>query len=240
MPSPAYQRILVAALGLLLLLLFLIPVPAEGVQENWLDRIARRVQTEQHLASREAVSPGYERYLTQLHSVQQGLLRGQVSVVQTEMSHLVQMVATKEGGLSDSSAQSLLLFISEVTPGEYLDETTKSHLRLIRAMMTFRSEASEEVSAESAYGLTVPPQTAPWGWKEFGWMGKGTVHPIVTLGAGVLVLIVIGAIVLLFVGAGTTSANSRSADHSTDRTVQWLEKKNPSTGSPRDAARRSR
>ena len=67
MPSLAHQRILVAATGVLVGL-FLIPNSAESVQESWVDLIARRVQVEHDLASREPVSSGYERYLTQLQS----------------------------------------------------------------------------------------------------------------------------------------------------------------------------
>jgi hypothetical protein len=146
------------------------------------------------------------------------------------------MVATKEGGLSDSSAQSLLFYISEVTPVEYLDENTKTHLRLIQDMVTFRTGAIEEVPADSPYGSTVTPQTSPWGVWQFGWMRKGPFHPILTLGAGVLVLVAIGIIVFLLVGLEGASANGRSAIHAKDRAVQGLEKKTPSAGSPRGAA----
>lgn len=235
MPSPAHQQILVAAKGVLLVL-FLVPNPAEALQENWVDQITQRVQLEQDLASREPVRSGYERYLTQLQSVQLALVQGNVPAVQTEMGHLVRMAATKEGGISDSSAQSLLFYISEVTPAEYLDETTKSHLRLIREMVAFRAEAIEEVPTDSSYGSPVTPQTAPWGAWQFGWMRKGTFYPIITLGTGVLVLVAVGVIVLLLVGVGGASTNGRSARQTTDRTVEGLEKKTRSTGSSRDAA----
>jgi hypothetical protein len=236
MPSLAHQRILVAAEGLLLVLFLLSPNPAQSAQENWVDQIAQRVRAEYNLAGGEAVSAGYERYLTQLHSVRQVLERGHVYGVQIEMGRLVRMVATKEGGLSDSSAQSLLLYISQVTPGEFLDETTKTHLRLIQERETFRADVVEEVPADSPYGSTVAPQTAPWGVWQFGWVRKGTSHPIFILGAGVLVLVAIGMIAFLLVGLGGTSTTGRSAIHAQDQTAQGWEKKTPSAGSSRSAA----
>lgn len=216
MPSLAHQQILVAATQILVVL-FLIPNQAESTRENWADQIAHRLQAEHNLASRERVSSGYERYLTQLQSVQQALVQGNVSAVRHEMSHLVRMVATKEGGISDSSAQSLLSYIGEVTPVEYLDETTKSHLRLIREMVTFRAEAFEELPSDSGYNSTVNPQTGPWGTWRFGWMGKGTFSPMIVLGTGVLLLVAVGVVVLLLVAVGGGSTNGRSAIQAKDR-----------------------
>jgi hypothetical protein len=227
MPSLAHQQILVAATGVLVGL-FLIPNSAESVQESWVDLIAHRVQVEHDLASREPVSSGYERYLTQLQSVQQALVQGHVSAVQHEMGRLIQMVAAKEGGISDSSAQALLFYISEVTPVEYLDETARSHLRLIPEMVTFKADAFEVLPTESGYTSTVTPQTAPLGAWQFGWMGKGSVPPIITLGAGVLILVAVGVVVLLFVGVGGASSNGRSAIQAEDRTLEELEKKTQS------------
>jgi hypothetical protein len=139
------------------------------------------------------------------------------------------MVATKEGGISNSSAQSLLLYIDEVTPPEYLDATTTSHLRLIREKVTFRADTIEEVPAEASYSGPVTPQSTPWASWQFGWMGQGTVPSIITLGAGVLVLVAVGVIALLLVGVGGASGNGRSADQTKDRTVEALEKKTQST-----------
>jgi hypothetical protein len=230
MPSLAHQQILAAAQGLLFVL-FLIPNPAESVQGNWVDQIAQRVRAEYNPASRKPVSSGYERYLTQLHSVEQALVRGNVSAVQAEMNRLVRMVATKEGGLSDSSAQSVLFYISEVTPVEYLDETTKSHLRLIQDMVMFRPEAIEDVPGDSPYGSTVASQTAPWGSWQFVGNRIGLFSPVISLGAGVLVLVAIGAIVFVFVGVGSASTNGPSVIQTNDRPVERVEKKTPSTGS---------
>lgn len=198
--SLAHQQVLVAAEGLLLILL-LIPTPAHSLQQNWVDQIAQRVQTEH-----DSISPQHvELYLTQLQAVRQALGRGNVNAVQVAVTDLVRMVATKQGGLSDPSAQSLLLYISQVTPAEYLDKTTKSHLRQISDMMAFRTDNTEEIPEDSSYGLTVTPLSGSWqGW-EFGWM-KSTLHPIVTLGTGILALIALGVIVLLFVGAGGVDA----------------------------------
>jgi hypothetical protein len=208
MPALAYRQILAAASGVWLLLC-LVPNPAHSVQERWVEQIAQRLQLEQRLAGREPLTSGYERYLKQLHSVHQALVQGYVSAVQTEMGRLVRMVATKEGGISDWTAQSLLLYIGEVTPAEYLDATTKSHLRRIREMATFKAEAFEEVPTDSAYSSTVTPQTTPWAAWPFMWMGKGSAPSIVTLGAGVLVLVAIGVIALVLVGLGGASAKGR-------------------------------
>jgi hypothetical protein len=235
MPLSTHQQILVAAAGLLFGL-FLPPNPAESVQEDWVDQIARRVRLEYNLTSREPASPEYERYLTQLHSVQQALVQKDVAAVQRGMNHLVRMVATKEGGLSDSSAQSLLFVISEVTPVEYLDETTKSHLRSIREMKAFKDQIAEEVPADSFYGVKVPRQTVPWGMGRLGQMLKGTGNPMITLGAGTLVLLAIGVIVLLVVAVRGASRDGRSANQTNDRTVEALEKKPSSAGSSKDAA----
>jgi hypothetical protein len=235
MRALTHRQILVAANGILLLF-FLVPDPAHSVQQGWVDQIAHRVQLEERLAGLEPLSSGYERYLTQLQSVRQALVQGQVSAVQSEMGRFVRMVATKEGGIADSSAQSLLLYIGEVTPPEYLDVTTTSHLRLIREKVTFRADTIEEVPAEASYSGPVTPQTTPWAAWPFGWMGKGTVPSIITLGAGVLVLVAVGVIALLFVGLGGASANGRSADHTKDRTVAGLEKKTHLAGSSRGAA----
>lgn len=208
MPALALRQILVVAMGVWLLLC-LVPNPAYSVEESWLEQIAQRVQLEQRLAGREPLTTGYERYLTQLHSVHQALVQGQVSAVQTEMGRLVRMVAAKEGGISDSTAQSLLLYISKVTPAEYLDATTTSHLRLIREMMRFRADTVEEVPADAFYSAPVSPQTTPWAAWPFRLMGKGTAPSIITLGAGVLVLVAIGVIALLLVGVEGASAKGR-------------------------------
>jgi len=190
-----HQQLMVAAEGLLVILL-VIPKPAHSLQQNWVDQIVQRVQAEH-----DSISPQHvEIYLTQLQAVRQALGRGNVNAVQAAVTDLVRMVAIKQGGLSDPAAQSLLVYISEVTPVEYLDETTKSRFHLIRQMAAFRAETI--VPEDSSEDVTVPPQTAQWN----GWMRIGTVHPIVTLGAEILALIALGVIVLLFVGAGGVGA----------------------------------
>lgn len=233
MASLAHQQVLVAATGVFLLLS--VPVPAHSVQQGWVDQIAQRVAVEQHLPGQEPLRSGYERYLTQLHSVRQALVQGQVSGVQADMGRLVRMIATKEGGISDSTAQSLLLYIGEVTPAEYLDVTTRSHLRLVRESVAFGADTIEEVAAEAGYSAPVTTHTTPWAAWQFRWMGKSSVPSIVTLGAGVLVLVAVGVIALLFVGVGGASANGRSANQMKDRTVQGLEQKTRLAGSSRSA-----
>jgi hypothetical protein len=95
-------------------------------------------------------------------------------------------------------------------------------------MVTFKADAFEELPTESGYTSTVTPQTAPLGAWQFGWMGKGSIPPILTLGAGVLVLVAVGVVVLLFVGVGGASPNGRSAIQTKDRTLEELEKKTQS------------
>jgi hypothetical protein len=235
MPSLAHQQILVAAKGLLLAVI-LIPNPAHSAQENWVDEIAQRVRAEYNLTSPERARSGYERYLLQLQSVQDALGRGNVAAVQTEMRHFVRMLAVKDGDISDSSAESLLFYLSEVTPVEYLDLTTRTHLRHIRDMVTFRTEAREEVPTDFSYALTVPPKPASESAWPFEWRGRGTMNPIIILGTGMLVLVAIGVMVFLIVGIGGASANGQSASHTKGLMVEGLEAKTPSPGSSRDAA----
>lgn len=212
MPSLAYQQILVAAEGLLLAFI-IIPYPAHSAQDNWVDQIVQRVRAEYNLTSPERARSGYEGYVAQLRSVQDAVERGNVAAVQAEMRHLVRMVAVKEGGLSDSSAESLLFSISEVTPGEYLDLTTRTHLRLIQDMVAFRSEVREGVPTDFSYAVTVPPKPASESAWLFEWMRKWTTtNPIIALGAGMLVLVAIGVIVLILVAIGGASTNGRSAN----------------------------
>ena len=66
--SLTHQQVLIAAEGLLLILL-LIPPPAHSLQQNWVDQIAQRVQTEHDSIRPEHV----EFYLTQLQAVRQAL-----------------------------------------------------------------------------------------------------------------------------------------------------------------------
>jgi hypothetical protein len=135
------------------LILLLIPTSAHSLQQNWVDQIAERVQTEHDSIVPEHV----QLYVTKLQAVHQALGRGNVDAVQAAGADLVRMVATKQGGLSDPAAQSLLLYISEVTPAEYLDGTTKSRFHLIRQMAAFRAETivPEDYSSED---VTVAPR----------------------------------------------------------------------------------
>ena len=235
MSSLAHQQFLVAAEGLLLAFL-LSPYPAHSAQDNWVDQIAQRVRAEYNLTSPERPRSGYERYLPQLQSIRDDLVRGNVTAVQAGMRQLVRMVAIKEGGLSESSAESLLFYISEVTPPEYLDLTTRTHLRLIQSMMSFRAEAREEVPTDFSYALIVPPMPASESAWPFEWMSKGTMNPIIILGAGMLGLVAIGVIVLLLVGIGGASSDGQSASRPKGRMVEVVEAKTSSPGSSGKAA----
>ena len=229
------QAILVAAMagwfGLVMM-----PLPVESVQENWVEQIAHHMQEQKRLTNHQALKSAYERYLTQLQFVQQALAHGNQHVVQNEMGHLIRMLATKEGGISDSSARFLLYYVGEVTPVEYLDEATRDHLRLIKEMFSFRAEAIEEPPIDSGYNSTVTPRTAPWGLWKLGWLGNGTFNPIITLGAGVLLLVAVGASVLLLVGLGVGSTKSGGTIRTKEAESELVEKKTEPAGPRQDAA----
>ncbi len=205
---PTHRQMLIAAVGLWYLLLFL-PSDVRSGPPQWVDQIAQRLQ--EHLAGPgHAVSPGSERYLVQLETLRQAVGKDDVLAVQKEMNQLVRMVGTKEGGLSDSSAQALLFYIAQVTPSEYLDQTTKSHLRIVRDLVAFNAELSDdEVREDVPYGTEFMRRPVPRGSWLFGWIGKGTLSPIFTLGAGILALVAVGAIAMFLVGLRGPSQQRR-------------------------------
>ncbi|HJT19511.1 MAG TPA: hypothetical protein VJ746_03520 [Nitrospira sp.] len=202
---PTHRQILIAALGLWPLLLSA-SSNALSSPHQWVDQIEQHLQ-EQMPGPGHAVSPGSERYLVQLQPLRQAVVKGHVVAVQTEMNQLVRMVATKEGGLSDSAAQALLFYISQVTPSEYLDQTTKNHLRIVRDLVAFKAELTDDdVSGDVPYGTEFMRRPIPRASWLFGWMG---LSPIVTLGAGILALVAVGAIAMFVVGLRGPSPQRR-------------------------------
>jgi hypothetical protein len=182
------------------LALFLTPDLIAAVQDNWTEQIAHHLREEKTQANQEAFGPAYDRYLAQLQVVQQALLLHKPSDVKKELNRLVQMIAVREGGISQSSSLSLIFYISEVTPSAYHDETMKSRFRLVRELFTSSAEASREPPSDASYGSAVARRTAPWGVEPYGWTGNSRFHPIFFLGVGVLILVGIGVLVLLYIG----------------------------------------
>lgn len=234
MPSMGNQQLLVVAMTGWFALVMM-PLSAGSAQENWIEQITHQVQEQQRLATQKSLDSGYERYLRQLQLIQQALTHGQVRVVQHEMGHLIGMLATKEGGIADSSALSLLYYVGEVTPVEYLDENARTHLRLIKERFNDRAEAIDEPPEDSSYNTIVPPRTALWVWGGVRWMGTGTFNPIIALGVGVLLFFAVGISVLLLAGLGLPSTNgggpSRTKEAESD-----VARKQTKTAGPRQHA----
>jgi hypothetical protein len=204
------QRTLLSVTAILLTLL-LTPNLIAGVQDDWTEQIAHHLREEKTQAYQEAFGPAYDRYLAQLQVVQQALLLHNPPAVKKELNRLIQMIAVREGGISQSSSLSLIFYISEVTPSAYHDETMKSHFRLVRQLFTSGVEASREPPSDASYGSAAPPRIAPWGLNQYSWMGKIRFHPMFILGLGVLILVAVGGVVLLFVGLrGASSENKPS------------------------------
>jgi hypothetical protein len=194
-----FQRRLVAATTISFTLL-LTPNLIAGIQDNWIEQIAQHLREEKHQAHQEAFGPAYDRYLAQLQVVQKALLLHNAPSVKKELNRLIQMIAVREGGISQSSSLSLLFYISEVTPSVYHDETMKNRFRLVRKLFTSSAEVSMEPPNDANYGSAVVRLTAPSGLEQYSWMGKSRFHLIFILGAGVLILAGVGALVLLFMG----------------------------------------
>jgi len=197
-PIRSQRRLL--AVTTISLALFLTPNLIAGVQDNWTEQIAQHLREEKTQANQEAFGPAYDRYLAQLQVVQQALLLHNPSAVKKELNRLVQMIAVREGGISQSSSLSLIFYISEVTPSTYHDETMKSRFRLVRQLFTSSAEATREPPSDASYGSAVARRTAPWGLDPYSWMGKSRFHPIFFLGVGVLILVGVGVLVLLYIG----------------------------------------
>lgn len=191
--------------------LLLIPNLSEGVQGSWTEQIAHHLREEKNQSHQEELGAVYDRYLAQLEVVDQAYQVRNVPEVKKELNRLVQMIAAREGGISQSSALSLIFYISEVTPPVYHDETMKSHFRLVQRLFTSKAEESLEPPIDSGYGSAVPARTVPWGLNQYGWLGEIWYHPMFILGLGVLVLVVVGSLVFLFLGLrGGNSENKPS------------------------------
>jgi hypothetical protein len=194
------RRILAAATIISFALLLASNVIA-GVQDNWIEQIARHLREEKNQSHQEAFGPAYDRYLAQLQVVQQALQLRDTPAVKKELNRLIQMIAVREGGISQSSALSLIFDISEVTPPVYHDETMKSHFLLVRRLFISKAQVAEEPPIDAtSHASIVRLRTAPVGLERYNWLGEIRFHPLFVLGAGVLILVVVGGLVLLYMG----------------------------------------
>lgn len=202
MRSSACRQILVAAMAGWMTLVA-IPLPVKSAQGNWIEQIAQQIREQKRLATHPTAVSAYEHYLAQLQRVQQAVAQGNTPLVQREMGRLVAIVGNAASGITDSSAKLLLASIGEVTPVEYLDDATRSRLRLIRET-EMAGAAIEEPPApppDASYGLPAQarPGAGPW---MFGWMHNGQFHPLIVLGSGVLLLVGVGVVVMALIAFG--------------------------------------
>lgn len=143
-------------------------------------------------------------YSLQLQSVRQALAEKNVSEIQRSMGRLVTMLGTKEGGISADTARSLLYVIDSVTPRQYLDQNAQSHLRLIHEFSVV--DQGPEVLQEGGGNTLDHPGGGLYGWEfshplaswEYRWLWDGHVHPLLTVGIGIVLLIVVSAAALLY------------------------------------------
>lgn len=228
MRSFACRQILVAAMvGWMALVA--IPSPVGSAQENWIEQIAQHIREQSRLTTHPAAASAYERYLAQLQQVQQAFAQGNTRLVQREMGRLVVMVGTTENGIADSSAKLLLASIGEITPGEYLDSVTRSHLRLIREI-DIAGAGIEEPSApppDVPYGVPVQTRQRTRSWTSwiFGWVDNGESNPLFALGAGVLLLMGVSAVVMAFIVLGVRAPRSEEPVQPKQAAIQVDEKK---------------
>jgi hypothetical protein len=152
-------------------------------------------------------------YSLQLQSVRQALAEKNVSAIQTSMARLITMLGTKEGGISADTARSLLYVIGSVTPSQYLDQNAQSHLRLIHEFYVV--DQGPEVLQEGGGNTFDHPGGGLYAWDfshptSYRWLWNGTVHPVLAVGIGVLLLVVLSVAVLLYRVLRQRQAESRS------------------------------
>jgi hypothetical protein len=143
-------------------------------------------------------------YSLQLQSVRQALAEKNAAAIQRSMGRLITMLGTNEGGISTETARSLLYVISSVTPSQYLDQNAQSHLRLIHEF--YDVDQGPEVLQEGGGNTFDHPGGGLYGWNfshplaswEYRWLWDGHVHPLLTVGIGVVLLIVLSSAALLY------------------------------------------
>jgi hypothetical protein len=140
-------------------------------------------------------------YSLQLQSVRQALAETNVSAIQASMARLITMLGTKEGGISADTARSLLYVIGSVTPSQYLDRNAQSHLRLIQEFSVVNQ--GPEVLQEGGGNTFDHPGGGLYAWDfsrstSYRSLWNGTVHHVLAVGIGVLLLVVLSVAVLLY------------------------------------------
>ena len=164
-------------------------------QDRWIDDIGLQMTL-------QLPSPLVKHaYSLQLQSVRQALAEKNVSAIQQSMARLITMLGTKEGGISADTARSLLYVIGSVTPSQYLDQNAQSHLRLIQEFSVV--DQGPEVLQEGGGNTFDHPGGGLYAWDfsrptSYRWLWNGTVHPVLAVGIGILLLVVLSVAVLLY------------------------------------------
>lgn len=137
------QRLVSVLLGTALLLgaLLLVPLPTgQNHREGWIIQMRDFVLLQKRTAeiargAGEALSAGFEAYLGQLELVQNFFRSGDHRGTYRAMNRFMDMLETREGGISDQAADAIWDYCNEVTPKEYHDKSR--HLKKARTRVTF-------------------------------------------------------------------------------------------------------
>lgn len=173
------------------------PVIAQQ-QDRWVEEIGLQLAL-------QLPSPSTgQAYFAQLQLVRQALSQNNVPAIQRSMTRLIMMLGAKEGNISAETARWLLYVIGSVTPTQYLDQHAQSHLRLIQEFYDVDEipevlrEAGGNTSDHPGGGLYAWEFSHPLSSREYRWLWDGHVHPVVTVGLGIVLLIVVSAAALLY------------------------------------------
>jgi len=172
------------------------PVGAQQ-QDRWVEEIGLQIALQ--LPSPSAG----QAYFLKLQSVRQALAEDKIPSVQRSMASLIMMLGTQQGDISAETARWLLYVIGSVTPSQYLDQSAQSHLRLIHEFYVF--DQGSEALREAGGNTSDHPGGGVYGW-EFAHrtsssedrLWNGRVDSVLTLGLGVVLLIVVSAAALLY------------------------------------------
>ena len=180
-------------------------------QDRWVEEIGLQ------MALQLPPSSAGHAYSLQLQSVRQALAENKVSAIQRSMARLITMLGTMEGGISAETARSLLYVVGSVTPSQYLDQDARSHLRLIHEFYVV--DQGPEALQEGGGNTLDHPGGGLYGWNfshslsswEYRWLWDGHVHPMLSVGIGVVLLIVLSAAALLYRALRQRQGQSRAA-----------------------------
>ena len=199
-------------IGIGITLVLLVTTSGERViaqqQDRWIEEIGQQMTLQL-----PSPSAGHAYYL-QLQSVRQALAEKNASAIQRSMGRLITMLGTKEGGVSADTARSLLYVIGSVTPSQYLDRNAQSHLRLINEFYVV--DQGPELLQEGGGNTFDHPGGGLYAWDfshptSYRWLWNGTTHPVLVVGMGVLLLVVLSVAVLLYRVLCQRQAERRSA-----------------------------